>query len=112
MQTTLRSILSPKLPSTSCLGSVYLALESQKGINVLKAWQVSMAKLTEIQVNHLWLRCTASSQRHKVVHALTDELDCVCRVRIDWKFATLCKPGETMGDMPFALYGPDMYQVL
>lgn len=32
------------------------------------------------------------------------------RVRIDWKFATLCKPGETMGDMPFALYGPDMYQ--
>ena len=34
-----------------------------------------------------------------------------CRVRIDWKFATLCKPGETMGDMPFALYGPDMYQV-
>lgn len=35
----------------------------------------------------------------------------LCRVRLDWKFATLCKPGETMGDMPFALYGPDMYQV-
>lgn len=39
-------------------------------------------------------------------------VDGLRRVRIDWKFATLiCKPGETMGDMPFALCGPDMYQV-
>ena len=35
----------------------------------------------------------------------------VRRVRIDWKFATLCRPGEMMTDMPFALYAPDVYQV-
>lgn len=55
---------------------------------------------------------TCSEQDHSYWQSPPCTMDAVlCRVRLDWKFATLCKPGETMGDMPFALYGPDMYQV-
>ncbi|KAK9868650.1 hypothetical protein WJX84_001643 [Apatococcus fuscideae] len=32
------------------------------------------------------------------------------RVLIDWKFKTVCHPGETMTDMPFPLYGKGLYE--
>ena len=88
-----------------------------------------------IEPSHVHMLCVASkdvhatchmhAERHTACNAADHEHNyacckpplrtwawCIlCRVRLDWKFATLCKPGETMGDMPFALYAPDMYQV-
>lgn len=34
-----------------------------------------------------------------------------CRVVLDWRFQTICFPGERMTDMPFPLYAPGLYQV-
>ena len=33
------------------------------------------------------------------------------RVCIDWRFNSTCHKGDTMTDMPFALYGPGLYAV-
>ncbi|KAK9867235.1 hypothetical protein WJX84_008526 [Apatococcus fuscideae] len=34
------------------------------------------------------------------------------RVLIDWKFKTVCHPGETMTDMPFPLYAEGLYEAI